>query len=195
MLIHPSTHYRVLSLILMAFSITVNTRFAGSPKGTFLEDLTDLVVGQSTGAPNSKKISKIAVYAGGIIDSVRITYKAENVPTPLTVQHGGPGGVEVLSFDISADEKLVAVYGTRLVSPSPWNERHISQLSFIVVKSSGDVPTTKVYTATGNYIAPTEKFELSFPLTTASSYTFQPQGIQDSYLEGIGFSNVSFKAD
>jgi hypothetical protein len=71
---------------------------------------------------------------------------------------------------------------------------------------------TKVVTAaTGNYIAPTEKFELSFPLTTASSYTFQPrkgstlsdgtsadaftEGIQDSYLEGIGFSNVSFKAD
>jgi hypothetical protein len=24
---------------------------------------------------------------------------------------------------ITADEKLVAVYGTRLVSPSPWNER------------------------------------------------------------------------
>jgi hypothetical protein len=140
-------------------------------------------------------MSKIAVHAGGIIDSLRITYKVDNSPTPLTVQHGGPGGVEVLSFDISADEKLVAVYGTRLVSPSPWNERHISQLSFIVIKSGGDVPTTKVYTATGNYIAPTEKFELSYPLTTVSSYTFKPEGIQDSYLEGLGFSNVSFKAD
>jgi hypothetical protein len=48
-------------------------------------------------------MSKIAVHAGGIIDSLRITYKVDNSPTPLTVQHGGPGGVEVLSFDISGN--------------------------------------------------------------------------------------------
>lgn len=46
---------------------------------------------------------KIVVYAGGIIDSVRITYEVENAPTPTTVQHGGPGGVEVLSFDIGGN--------------------------------------------------------------------------------------------
>ena len=42
MAIYFSAHYRVLSflLILMAYSITTNTRFAGSNKGTFLNDLT-----------------------------------------------------------------------------------------------------------------------------------------------------------
>lgn len=35
---------------------------------------------------------------------------------------------------------------------------------------------TKIVTAAkGDYNAPTEKFELSFPLMTASSYTFQPR--------------------
>lgn len=48
-------------------------------------------------------MSKIVVYGGGIIDSVRITYNVENAPTPLTVQHGGPGGHEVLSFDIAGN--------------------------------------------------------------------------------------------
>jgi len=126
---------------------------------------------------------------------VRITYKVVNAPAPITVQHGGPGGHELLSFDISAHEKLIAVYGTRPVNTTPWAERGILQLSFIVANSSGDSPTTKVYTAAGNYYGPTEKFELSWPLTTVSSYTFKPEGQPIGYLEGLGFSNVSYKAD
>ena len=40
MAIYFPTYYRVLSflLILMAYSITTNTRFAGSTKGAFLND-------------------------------------------------------------------------------------------------------------------------------------------------------------
>ena len=96
-------------------------------------------------------MSKIAVHAGGIIDSMRITYQAENAPTPITVQHGGLGGSEVLSFDIggsifyflapffvhlrnyitSDDEKLVAVYGTRLLNPSPWKEKQCVTLIWL----------------------------------------------------------------
>jgi len=173
-------------------SITNNTRFAGSAKGTFLVDLTSPAIGESTDNPAAKRITKIVVYAGGVVDSVRITYKVEGAPVPITVQHGGPGGGEVLSFDMSADDKLLAVYGARLVNPSPWGERHIYQLSFIVANSSGGAPTTKVYTASGNIPAPTEKFELSLPLMTASSYTYQPEGIAYGLLQGIGFSNVSF---
>jgi hypothetical protein len=42
MAIYLSAHYRVLSflLIFMAYSITTNTRFAGSANGTYLNDLT-----------------------------------------------------------------------------------------------------------------------------------------------------------
>ena len=67
----------------------------------------------------------------------------EDSPTPVTVLHGGPGGHELLSFDvtgnsfilckfflvharnfiITANEELVAVYGTRVVNPSPWGEK------------------------------------------------------------------------
>jgi len=67
----------------------------------------------------------------------------------------------------------------------------IIQLSFIVVNSAGTAPTVQVYSmfqggmhyrfitkivtaASGIYSPPTEKFELSWPLTAASSYTFQP---------------------
>ncbi|KAF8258818.1 hypothetical protein EI94DRAFT_1092452 [Lactarius quietus] len=126
----------------MAYSIAVNTRFAGSIQGTFLDDLTSPAFGSFSAL---KTITKVSVYGGGIIDSVRITYKVVNAPAPITVQHGGPGGHEVLSFDISADEKLIAVYGTRPVNTTPWAERGILQLSFIVANSSGAAPTTKVY--------------------------------------------------
>ena len=41
MAIYLSAHYRVLSflLIFMAYNIITNTRFGGSTKGTFLNDL------------------------------------------------------------------------------------------------------------------------------------------------------------
>ncbi|KAF8259495.1 hypothetical protein EI94DRAFT_1813248 [Lactarius quietus] len=175
----------------MAYSIVVNTRFAGSDKGTFLDDLTNSV----TSTPAKKKITKIVVHGGNIIDSVKITYKEENSLAPVTVLHGGPGGGEMLSFDISASEKLLAVYGTQLVKPSEYGEKTIVKLSFIVANSSGGDPTTKVYTAKGGSPDPTEKFELSWPITTVSSYTLKPQSTGISYLQGIGFSNVLYKAD
>lgn len=72
---------------------------------------------------------------------MRITYELENTTTPITVHHGGPRGSETLSFEIggnnssllllftlsntliTADEKLVAVYGTRLANPGPWGDQ------------------------------------------------------------------------
>ncbi|KAI9442705.1 hypothetical protein H4582DRAFT_1305328 [Lactarius indigo] len=193
----------------MAYSIAANSRLAGSAKGNFLDDLTNPGVGQWPKTQAINRITRIVVFAGGIVDSLRITYQINNVPNPITVQHGGPGGAEALNFEIGANEKLVAVYGTRLVNPSSYGDkkyvtriylRHISsnlpssfsiiQLSFVVVNSSGNVPTTKVYTGSGTSKDPTEKFDLSWPLTAASSYTFQPQGAPVSYLQAIGFSKV-----
>ncbi len=102
-------------------------------------------VGQWPKTQAIKKISNIVVYTGDIVDSVRITYDVENsgVVSPVTVQHGGNGGTPTLTFDIggnilsfgvqflftpgialiTADEKLVAVYGTRLVDASPYGDR------------------------------------------------------------------------
>jgi hypothetical protein len=121
--IHLSTPCRVLSLLLMSCSIVAHTRLAGSAQGTFLDDLTNRMssptstssrfyntyprilagVGQWPKTQAIKKISKIAVYAGDIVDSVRITYQVENAPTPITVQHGGPGGAQAISFEIGGN--------------------------------------------------------------------------------------------
>ncbi|KAH9062371.1 hypothetical protein EDB87DRAFT_1606767 [Lactarius vividus] len=195
----------------MAYSIAANSRLAGSAKGNFLDDLTNPVIGQWPKTQAIKRITRISVFAGGIVDSLRITYQVENAPAPITVQHGGPGGAEALSFEIggnifcysykfflftsgitliTVDEKLVAVYGTRHVNAGPYGDKNIVQLSFVVVNSAGNAPTTKVYTGSGNSRDPTEKFDLSWPLTAASSYTFQPPGAPVSYLQAIGFSKV-----
>ncbi|KAH9162474.1 hypothetical protein EDB89DRAFT_2079661 [Lactarius sanguifluus] len=80
----------------MAYSIAANSRLAGSAKGNFLDDLTNPRVGQWPKTQAIKRITRIAVFAGGIVDSLRITYQVDNVPTPITVQHGGPGGAEAL---------------------------------------------------------------------------------------------------
>jgi hypothetical protein len=73
---------------------------------------------------------------------MRITYQLVNSPTPITIQHGGAGGVQALSFDIggntlflmynflftpgitliTANEKLIAVYGARLLKPTIYGD-------------------------------------------------------------------------
>ncbi|KAH9060433.1 hypothetical protein EDB87DRAFT_1727606 [Lactarius vividus] len=203
----------------MSYSIAANTRLAGSPQGTFLDDLTNPNVGQWPRTQAIRKITNIVVYTGDIVDSVRITYEVENngVISPVTVQHGGNGGTATLSFDVggntyflvskslftpgmtllAADEKIVAVYGSRLFDKSIYGDNNIIQLSFIVVNSAGGTPQVNVYTASGIYSDPAvnSKFELSWPLTAASSYTFQPEGAADAFLQAIGFSNALDRAD
>ncbi|KAI9433288.1 hypothetical protein H4582DRAFT_2082447 [Lactarius indigo] len=183
----------------MSYSVATNTRLAGSPQGNFLDDLTNPNVGQWPKTQAIKRITKIVVYSGDIIDSVRITYDVENcgVVSPVTVQHGGNGGLPTLTVDVGADQKLLAVYGSRLVNASEYGERIIVQLSFVVANSAGNSPTVKVYTVSGNFTpsAPRAKFELSWPLTAASSYTFQPEGRRNGFLQAIGFSNALDKAN
>ena len=60
-------------------------------------------VGQWPKTQAIQKITKIVVFSGTIIDSVRITYQIVNSSTPITIQHGGPGGGQNLSFDIGGD--------------------------------------------------------------------------------------------
>ncbi|KAH9044182.1 hypothetical protein EDB84DRAFT_1436081 [Lactarius hengduanensis] len=189
----------------MSFTVAANIRLAGSAQGNFLDDLTS--IGQWPKTQAIKKITNVVVYTGDIIDSVRITYDVENagVISPVTVQHGGNGGIPSLTFAVGADEKLIAVYGSRLVDASPYGNRTIVQLSFVVVNTAGTVPTVQVYNrrfitkivtaASGIYGAASEKFELAWPLTAASSYSFQPDGMPDAFLQALGFSNVLDKAD
>ncbi|KAN0128445.1 hypothetical protein V8E53_013744 [Lactarius tabidus] len=129
----------------MSYSVAANTRLVGDPKGDYLDDLTNPNVGQWPKTQAIKKISSIAVFTGDVIDSMRITYQLVNSPTPITIQHGGAGGVQALSFDIGANEKLIAVYGARLLKPTIYGDHNIVRLSFVVADSSGDIPTTKVY--------------------------------------------------
>ncbi|KAH8997702.1 hypothetical protein EDB86DRAFT_2828790 [Lactarius hatsudake] len=193
----------------MSFTVAANIRLAGSAQGNFLDDLTSQNVGQWPKTQAIKKITNVVVYTGDIIDSVRITYDVENggVISPVTVQHGGNGGIPSLTFavggiaSLTADEKLIAVYG----SPRGRKPLRIVQLSFVVVNTAGTVPAVQVYNrrfiteivtaASGIYGAASEKFELAWPLTAASSYTFQPDGMQDAFLQALGFSNALDKAD
>ncbi|KAH9162472.1 hypothetical protein EDB89DRAFT_1911799 [Lactarius sanguifluus] len=197
----------------MSFTVAANIRLAGSAQGNFLDDLTSQNIGQWPKTQAIKKITNVVVYTGDIVDSVRITYDVKNggIISPVTVQHGGNGGIPSLTFAVggiallTADEKLVAVYGSRLVDASPYGNRNIVRLSFVVVNTAATVPTVQVYNcrfitkivtaASGVYGAASEKFELAWPLTAASSYTFQPNGMQDAYLQALGFSNALDKAD
>ena len=113
----------------MAYSIAAHTRLAGSAKGTFLDDLTNrrllptstsprlyntypwilAGIGQWPKTQAIKKISKIIVNIGAIVDSVKVTYEVENAATPITVQHGGNGGSQALSFEIGGNILLLGV--------------------------------------------------------------------------------------
>jgi len=174
----------------MAFSIAANTRLAGSPQGNYLDDLTNPGVGQWPKTLAIKNITKITVFAGTIIDSLRVTYQVEAPTLPITVQHGGPGGAEALTFDIGIDEKLIAVYGAQLLHPSPFGDKNIVQLSFVVANSALKTPTTKVYTATAKSPEPSSKFDFSWSLVAAASYTVKPPGAPIAYLQAVGFSKV-----
>jgi hypothetical protein len=83
------------------------------------------------------RISKIAVYKGDVIDSVRITYETND--GPKTVVHGGQGGTLwkepyvlkgefiyfwvfkfVHSLGITENQTITAVYGRRLNSSTKY---------------------------------------------------------------------------
>ena len=98
-----------------------------------------MLVGQWPRPNTIRKIIRIVVYSGNIIDSVRITY--ETIGAPATVRHGGAGGQETLSFDldreficfwvfkfvhflgITVNQTITAVYGRRLNNGSPYGSK------------------------------------------------------------------------
>ena len=100
-----------------------------------------MLVGQWPRANTIRRIIKVVVYAGNIIDSVRITY--ETIGAPATVTHGGNGGQESLSFTldgeficfwvlvfkfvhslgITVNQTITAVYGRRLNNSSPYGSK------------------------------------------------------------------------
>jgi hypothetical protein len=174
----------------MSYSVAANTKLYGDKKGNFLDDLTNPSIGQWPRIQGIKKITRIAIYSGNIIDCMRVTYLLENGSTP-TILHGGSGGNQTLAFDIGANEKLIAVYGAQLVNATPYGAHSTVRLSFVVGNSSGDVPTTKVYTAAASFAKdPTEKFDFTWAVAGASSYTLKPQGDTQAFLQAVGFSKV-----
>ena len=93
-----------------------------------------MLVGQQ---PNEiRRISKIAIWGGKVIDSVRITYETSSGPLPPVI-HGGLAGDEkvvinlqsefvyfwvfkfVHSLGILANQTITAVYGRRLNDGDP----------------------------------------------------------------------------
>jgi hypothetical protein len=98
----------------MSYSIAANTPVAGAAQGSFIDDLTDRMsssniylhvlaeVGQWPKSQAIKRISKIVVHTGAIIDSVRITYLLKNGDEVL-VKHGGDGGTAGETILIGGD--------------------------------------------------------------------------------------------
>ena len=63
------------------------------------------------------RITRIVVYAGAIIDSVRITYLLSGPGSPTaTEQHGGNGGVVVLDVTLAGNFYL-ALEHSNLLTP------------------------------------------------------------------------------
>src|SRR5712691_5523830 len=123
-----SQHYRDVvkaDFSLMSQGIAAHTRLAGAALGNFLDDLTNRMsflfqhqvlscrsntcihilanIGQWPKDQAIRRIARIAVYSGTIIDSIRITYemKGDGPIRAITVQHGGSGGGEYLNIELA----------------------------------------------------------------------------------------------
>jgi len=180
----------------MSHGVAVNTRIAGTAQGDFRDDLT--TIGQWPRPNAIRRITKIAVNTGSVIDSVKITYDTSS--GPQTVTHGGSGGQENLSFVLSASQTITAVYGRRLNSSTPYGTRNIVQLSFVIATTdsdaSGNPPTVSRQTVSGTSVtAANTQFQFTWPLVGATSYTDQPSGQSNSFLQGIGFTELFAQAE
>jgi len=89
------------SSLLMSHGVVAQTQFAGSTKGTYVDDLAR--VGNWPRAQDIKRITKITVYKGAIIDRLVITYQVGDAF--VTVQHGGDTGNVQPDINIGNDEK------------------------------------------------------------------------------------------
>ncbi|PPQ97745.1 hypothetical protein CVT26_001777 [Gymnopilus dilepis] len=177
----------------MSSGVAVNTSLAGAAQGSFINDLTNPSVGQWPQALAIKRISKIDVCSGDIIDSISITYEMTN-GTEVVQRHGGEGGVPSLSVVLGAEEKIVAIYGRRLQNACAYGNSSIVQLTFIIADTNSSGPNASVRNPSinANYLQghAAFPFELSWPLVAASSYTNQPENMPLSYLQGIAFARV-----
>jgi len=189
---HNECWFDIKSSSLMSHGIVAHTRLAGAALGNFLDDLTNPNIGQWPKDQAIRRIARIAVYSGTIIDSVRITYemKGDGPIRAITVQHGGSGGGESLNIELDERQKLIAVYGRRLNSSS-----YIVQLSFMIAtrppEESQDPATVCIHTVSAIDVSlPTTPFELTWALAAVTSYTSQPPGSPTSFLQGLGFSKV-----
>lgn len=105
----------------MSYGVAVNTRLVGAVYGDFQDDLTNRMsfptsrlvvllyntcilanVGEWPKDLAIRRISKIVVHAGYIVDGFAITYELTNGNT-VTVQHGGTGGGERLNRTLAGD--------------------------------------------------------------------------------------------
>jgi len=119
---------------------------------------------------------------------VRITYALKTSTTPVTVTHGGHGGVLLQSFKISGTEEIIAFFGKTLVNPGQFGKNNLVSISLVVANLATGVPITKVNTVDTNNPAQSKVFDLNIGVAGATSYTFQPPGEPRSYLQAFGFS-------
>lgn len=185
---HHLTHKRVLNLHMSKYRVASYITPAGNPVGQFQDDLTNQNIGGWPRFQDVAGIIGIAVYTGDIVDAVEVTYKVKGSTTPVTVRHGGPGGVKSLNFELNDAQQFIALYGKTLVKTSPYGEKNIVALTFIVGDTSGDAITTKIYTTSGKYKGETVLFELNVGIAAANSYTSQPPGAPISYLQAFGYT-------
>jgi len=184
----------------MSYGVAVNTRLVGVADGDFLDDLTNPNVGEWPKDLAIRRIAKIVVHAGYIVDGVTITYELTNDKT-VTVQHGGTGGGERLNLTLTANQKVIAVYGRRLNEgvASDYGDKNIVQLSFIIATNGSGTQgavTVATQTVTAVWVNKSNsEFDFTWPLVGVTSYTGAPSGAKDTYLQAFGFSEVFATAD
>jgi hypothetical protein len=87
-----------------------------------------------------KRISRIVVYSGDVIDSLRITYELTS-GTAKTMQHGGDGGGMFLDLPIAGN--LYFICGVqKLLTPSELQQTKNSSL-FMVASSRMNVSSAQ----------------------------------------------------
>ncbi|KAI9442701.1 hypothetical protein H4582DRAFT_2203463 [Lactarius indigo] len=166
----------------MSYTVAANIRLAGSAQGTFIDDLTSPGVGQWPKTQAIRKITNVVVYTwrllsipSGSLMMWRTAVSSLRLPCNTVATGGIPSltfavGGNILFFGVESDEKLIAVYGSRLVNSSPYGDRNIVQLVIRGCKHRRDRPKRfKSILLRESTVPESEKFELAWPITAASS--------------------------
>ncbi|CAL1706531.1 unnamed protein product [Somion occarium] len=110
-------------------TITQSALFGGNQGDVF----NDINVAGWPATQNIRKISKIVVRHGEIVDNIAVTYERTGGLGPDTQSHGGAGGTRVNTINLSESEFLVGVCGQCGPVVADYGPTSIQKLQFMIV--------------------------------------------------------------